>query len=70
MLAPKQKCRTSVKRATLNPKWDKAEDLPMIATTVRSAGDLREHCIMLHVFDSDLTSKDDYLGSGCVSLGK
>eukprot|EP00045_Choanoeca_perplexa_P010059 m.100598 g.100598 ORF g.100598 m.100598 type:complete len:498 (+) comp15133_c0_seq1:151-1644(+) len=68
LLVLKQKYKTSVKKATLNPKWDNGGELPTLLTTVRSASELVDHCIMMHVFDSDLTSKDDYLGSTCLHL--
>eukprot|EP00730_Choanoeca_flexa_P004364 TRINITY_DN11674_c3_g1_i2.p2 TRINITY_DN11674_c3_g1~~TRINITY_DN11674_c3_g1_i2.p2 ORF type:complete len:160 (+),score=22.72 TRINITY_DN11674_c3_g1_i2:1407-1886(+) len=69
MLPPKRKYKTTVKVGTLNPTWT-SDELPLFDTVLGTMSLLQTRCVQMHLFDSDLMSANDYLGSASVSLGE
>eukprot|EP00730_Choanoeca_flexa_P004365 TRINITY_DN11674_c3_g1_i3.p1 TRINITY_DN11674_c3_g1~~TRINITY_DN11674_c3_g1_i3.p1 ORF type:complete len:493 (+),score=109.00 TRINITY_DN11674_c3_g1_i3:173-1651(+) len=67
MLPPKRKYKTTVKVGTLNPTWT-SDELPLFDTVLGTMSLLQTRCVQMHLFDSDLMSANDYLGSASVSL--
>jgi hypothetical protein len=64
---PKTVCKTKVAKSTLDPRWS-VKDVPKIEGSCNTAESLDRSHLILSVFDKDVGSVDDLIGTCVVAL--